>query len=106
MIDVTQEQLALVQKILHESVPGAKVWVFGSRAKGTTRRGSDLDLAVDNGAPLPTSITARLDEAFDEAPLPYRVDVVDMQSVSAAFKVIVERDRVPLAGFADGGVLS
>jgi len=105
VIDITQDQLALVQQILRESIPAAKVWVFGSRAKGTTRRGSDLDLAVDNGAPLPISITARLDEAFDEAPLPYRVDVVDIHSVSAAFRAIVERDRVPLAGFADGGVL-
>jgi len=105
VIDITQDQLALVQQILRESIPAAKVWVFGSRAKGMTRRGSDLDLAVDNGGPLPISITARLDEAFDEAPLPYRVDVVDIHSVSPAFRAIVERDRVPLAGFADGGVL-
>jgi len=97
-IGITQGQLALIQMILRHCIPDAKIWVFGSRAKGAARRGSDLDLAIDNGAPLPMSITGHLAEAFDEAPLPYRVDVVDLHSISAEFKMIVARDMVPLAG--------
>jgi type I restriction enzyme S subunit len=43
-------------------------------------------------------LTAReegdLADAFDESDLPYKVDIVDMQTVSESFKKIVERDRV------------
>ncbi len=104
MIDITQGELALVQKILREQVPAAKVWVFGSRVKGAARRGSDLDLAIDAGRKLTVSETSLLAEAFDEAPLPYRVDLVDLQSVSEAFKDIIDRDSVGLPGFVGTGI--
>jgi predicted nucleotidyltransferase len=82
VIDITQHELALVQKILRDELPAAKVWAFGSRTKGTTRRGSDLDIAVDNGTKLPSSIAAHLADAFEEAPLAYRVDIVDLHSIT------------------------
>jgi len=97
VIDIQGAHLAIVRRILREfAPPGAAVWVFGSRVKGRARAASDLDLAIDAGRALMLSETAVLAEAFDEAPLPYRVDVVDLHSVSAEFKVIVERDMVPL----------
>jgi len=49
-IDLKAGHLALVRAILCAHLPkGAKVWVFGSRATGKARRGSDLDLAIDIG---------------------------------------------------------
>ncbi len=99
MIDITQEELALVQKILRETIPGAKVWVFGSRANGTTRRGSDLDLAIDAGAPLPFSMAVHLADAFEEAPLAYTVDLVDLHNISPEFRALIDARRLPLPGF-------
>ncbi len=87
VIDITAMERRLVHGILKNFLPAdAKVWVFGSRATGKTRRASDLDLAVDAGRPLMLTETARLSESFDEAPLPFAVDVVDLQSISEAFK--------------------
>ncbi len=40
-------------------------------------------------------------DAFEESDLPYKVDLVDLQSVSEPFKAIIERDKVPLPGFAE-----
>ncbi len=99
MIDVAPKELALVPEILRAHVPGARVWVFGSRIKGTTRRGSDLDLAIEAGAPMPLSIRGRLADAFEEAPLPYNVDLVDLQSISAEFYALIDARKVPLPGF-------
>lgn len=100
MIDLAPRELALVQKILRDGLPAAaRVWVFGSRAKGTAKRASDLDLAVDAGAPLPFSVTARLDGVFDEAPLAFSVDLVDMHAVSSAFRALIDGHKVPLPGF-------
>ncbi len=97
-LDITPPHLAIVRQILMAFAPkDATVWAFGSRARGNARATSDLDLAIDAGRPLTLSETAALSAAFEEAPLPYRVDLVDLQSISAEFKAIIERDKTPLA---------
>jgi predicted nucleotidyltransferase len=94
---ISSKHLALVQGILTRLLPeGAKAYVFGSRVFGTTKRASDLDLAIDAGRPMTAMETVALADAFDESDLPYRVDMVDMQTVSASFKAIIDRDKVSL----------
>jgi len=41
-----------------------------------------------------------LSEGFENSDLPYRVDVVDMQSVSPSFKAIIGERNIPLS-FSD-----
>ena len=55
--------------------------IFGSRAIGTYRAGSDIDIALwlKGGSPL---IIGRIATALDELPTPYLFDVVDYQSIS------------------------
>ena len=62
------------------------------RGAATFGAGSDLDLAVDAGVELSLSIEARLAEEFSESLLPYRVDVVDIRSVSPAFRAAIQGD--------------
>jgi predicted nucleotidyltransferase len=94
---ISLKHLALVQDILTRLLPeGAEAYVFGSRAFGTTKRASDLDLAIDAGRPMTATETLALADAFDESNLPYRVDMVDMQTVNASFKAIIDRDKVSL----------
>lgn len=99
MIDITSDNLALVQQILRIHLSGTKIWVFGSRAKGTARRGSDLDLAIDAGTPLPLSLKSRLAVALDEAPLPFNVDLVDLHSITPQFRALIDAHKLPLPGF-------
>jgi uncharacterized protein len=60
-----------------ENYPEIKeVLVFGSRAKGNYRNGSDIDLAIKvqkNGLKLALDISGILNERL---PIPYHVDVV------------------------------
>ena len=86
-----------MQQILCDALPAnAQAWVFGSRATWKTKRSSDLDLAIDAGRPLTRRESGDLAEAFDESDLPYKVDLVDMHTVSPTFKAIIERDMVRL----------
>jgi uncharacterized protein len=58
-----------------------KAALFGSRAQGTYRRGSDVDIAVwtDEGAP---SIAARLKAQLEEeTKLPYFFDIVEYSAI-------------------------
>ena len=86
-----------VQSILNAHLPtDVKVWVFGSRATWTTKRSSDLDLAIDAGRPLTRQEGFVLADAFDESDLAYKVDIVDFQTVAKSFKTIIERDMIEL----------
>ena len=93
-IEVRPDLWDMVQGILRAHVPQYEVWAFGSRAKWVAKPYSDLDLAVITDQPLSLNMQAALTDAFAESDLPWRVDVVDWASTSAAFRQIIERDRV------------
>lgn len=50
------------------------VWLYGSRAKGTYRAGSDIDLTIEADA-LSLSELLILDSQIDELLLPWMVDL-------------------------------
>lgn len=85
------EALALVHRALG-GLP-VRVYLFGSRADGTARPASDLDLGVLPLAPIPTDALARLREAFEESTIPWEVDLVDLSGVDPEL-----RDRVVKQG--------
>jgi len=49
--------------------------LFGSRAKGIHRRGSDIDLAL-TGQNLDWRLPGRIDDALDDLLLPYRFSLI------------------------------
>jgi len=96
-IHLEPQHRAIVKKILREHLPkNTTVWVFGSRATGQRIwRGSDLDLAIDLGEKIPSSLQSKLQYAFEVSDLPWKVDIVDMHSLQdSAFRQNVEHDRV------------
>jgi predicted nucleotidyltransferase len=92
--------LLIVQLILQNILPkNSKVWVFGSRAKGTTKRSSDLDLAIDAGRVLLKAESSALFHAFEESDLPYKVDVADLYTVNETLKMIIDKEKISLPMF-------
>jgi predicted nucleotidyltransferase len=59
-----------------------RVFLFGSRAKGTHKPGSDIDLAIE-GASLDTSAVLRLQNALEASDLPYFFDVIQLSTVDS-----------------------
>ena len=47
MIDLSQDDLELVRRILLDHVPGVEVRAYGSRVRGNAERFSDLAIRVD-----------------------------------------------------------
>lgn len=90
-------ELSTVRVILKDHLPaGVSVHVFGSRAGGRPKAWSDLDLVVEGAAPLPIAVLAALAEAFDESPLPWKVDIVDRKTVGDAFGELIDKAKVAL----------
>lgn len=93
-IDLSAENWCEVCKILQIYARNYTVWAFGSRAKGSAKKYSDLDLAIVTQKPLSLSKMAMLNEAFDESNLPIRVDIVDLASTNKAFQKLIEQQKV------------
>lgn len=93
-IEVSPEEWRIVCEILQRHVPQFDVWVFGSRAKRTAKKYSDLDLAILSKQPLSLSISAALADDFSESNLPWKVDLVDWATLSDSFRKVIERDKV------------
>lgn len=89
--------LAIVQDILKTLPKYAKIFIFGSRATGVRLKPfSDLDIALDLGKPLTNAEKSTLQEAFEESDLPYRVDILDLQTVSKTFLPFIEKDLLEI----------
>lgn len=96
-IDLPHTDLAIVHDILRTHLPATtQVWVFGSRATGTARRYSDLDLALEGEKPVNPDVLGNITEALSQSDLPYKVDVIDLQAVDPSFRAIVEREMIAL----------
>lgn len=91
---ITAEELRLLQSILKHYAPDFKVWAFGSRVTGTYKPYSDLDLALVGDEPISIETRAALSDALSNSALPYKVDIVDWASTSAAFKEIIEKQKL------------
>lgn len=97
------DERRLVVDLIDRVVPDAEVWVFGSRATGRARRGSDLDLLFDRPASLTWQQRADLHDAFEASVLPYRVDLVERACLAADLVDRVLAERVPLTGAPSAG---
>ena len=74
-----------------------KVYVFGSRTKGTRKKFADLDLAFDNsGQKLSESTLIQLSSEFEKSLLPFFVDIIDINNITSEFKTLIEPDFVKI----------
>jgi len=91
MLDLSERDLALIQKILKQFVPNTEVRAFGSRVKGNAKKYSDIDLAILAETPLTLHTLGDLLEAFQESDLLFRVDIVDWNRISDSFKEVISQ---------------
>lgn len=95
-VALTEAQHREVERILARCLPGREVRIFGSRASGTAKPFSDLDLAIMGDEPLDLATLALLREAFSESDLPWKVDLVDWAAASEAFRAEIAARWLPL----------
>jgi len=92
MIDLEKKYQDAIKRILAEHVPGCEVRVHGSRAKGTARKYSDLDLVVKGNGPVDQQKMDALRDALSESDLPIMVDVLDWYAISDGFREMIKKE--------------
>lgn len=65
-------------------------FVFGSRVKGHTKPLPDLDLCIKSNCS--STLLRKLQDAFEESDLPFKVDIVIWSDLSDSFRSHIEKD--------------
>ena len=73
MIQIEPQDYQILQKILNKYP--YRFYVYGSRAKGTARKFSDLDLCYQDD--IPDETVFQIKEELEESDLPFIVELVN-----------------------------
>jgi predicted nucleotidyltransferase len=72
---LTERDMKTIGDILRKYPDVRTVHIFGSRAKGNYKTGSDIDLAIINEG-VPENVIRNIQNDFEESSLPYRIDLI------------------------------
>ena len=71
---LTEDAIARIKAVFAACPEIERVFLYGSRAKGTQRNGSDIDLTIEGEAVSPSQLL-RIENALDDLLLPYKMDI-------------------------------
>ncbi len=83
-------------EIIIKYLPDAKVYLFGSRARGTAKPYSDFDIAIEWKEKIHLSTMAKIREELDKLPTLKSFDLIDLKRVSGNFIETVRKTGVIL----------
>lgn len=84
LLDIYKKELL---DIIKHIIPDCKVILFGSRATGKSKEGSDIDIALnDMGRPIPFDTIMDIYIALEDSTIPVKVDLVDIQTADDTIK--------------------
>ena len=72
---LSEETIAMITTVFTRHPEVERVILYGSRAKGNYRNGSDIDLALQGGDGLTDRVLYSIVRELDELPVPYSFDV-------------------------------
>ena len=98
-LNLPQRYRRILEALLHEHVPDAEVWAYGSRITGESHEGSDLDLVVRGPElkPLGDGFFQLL-EALEKSNIPILIQAHDWARLPESFHGEIEREYVVLVG--------
>ncbi|MCA1950706.1 MAG: nucleotidyltransferase domain-containing protein [Treponema sp.] len=87
-----EADLSYIVAVLQQFPEIQKAYIFGSRAKGTYRTGSDIDIAIA-GPSITFSTVSKLHALLeDQGPLPYFIDIIHYEEIkNPALKEHIDR---------------
>lgn len=77
---------------------GAKIWIFGSRARGDHKKFSDIDILFEltESKALPSGLLSKIKEDLELGNLPYKVDVVERKNIADSYRDQIEKEKIAL----------
>lgn len=72
----------------------ARIFFFGSRARGQFNFGSDVDIAVLTKNKADAKLIPELREILEKSNVPYKVDVIDFNEASESLRVQILKEGI------------
>jgi CRISPR-associated protein Cmr1 len=79
---IEEETKNKIVGILKTLFPHAKIYLYGSRARGNFRPYSDIDLALDNDSAIERLDLGEARSVLEALNTPYKVDLVDINYIA------------------------
>ena len=95
-VGIAAGPLEKIRKIFHKYSQVKEVILFGSRAKGTQREGSDIDIAL-KGDNIDSRLLTQISIDYDTLYLPWKLDLIVYDTIeNPDLKDHIDRVGIPL----------
>jgi len=92
MLQLEPRHYQIIQQILAKYP--YQFYAYGSRAKGTARKLSDLDICYQED--IPDAVAFQIEEEFKESDLPFSVELVNWKYMNSEFRELISKDLTPI----------
>ena len=94
-MSVEQEYKDKIISVISVLIPEAKIYLFGSRARGNHAEMSDIDIALDVGQKIePHWRVGEVRDTLAGLFIPYKIDVLDIYRVSDTMREVIEEEKI------------
>jgi predicted nucleotidyltransferase len=94
MKTLDQQTKNKIISLIHALQPNARIYLYGSRARGTNAPFSDIDLAIDTGEKLPIIELGEIKSVLEGSNIMYKVDVVDYHHINKEMKNSIDSEKI------------
>lgn len=89
-----EDYKTIIVPLILKRLPRAKIILYGSRARGDWREGSDIDVAIDMKEKVDFGVLASIASDIEESVIPVNCDVVDLNAVSQDMRQEILKDGI------------
>ena len=90
MIYLEDKYVEFIKTTVLSVLPDVEIFIFGSRTQGKAQKYSDVDIALKGHIQFNDLLKIR--GIFENSTFPYKVDIVDLDSLKPDFFKIIEKD--------------
>ena len=90
--NITEESYNIIIRTIKDFPMVDEAIIFGSRAKGNSKKGSDIDIAIKGEQISQDDVISMSAMLNEELPLPYFFDIIDYKTIkNDSFKQHIDR---------------
>ena len=82
MIDLENKYIEFIKNTINNVLTDVEIYIFGSRVQGVAKKYSDVDIALRSSEKIKFSDILRIKSLFENSIFPYKVDIVNLDSVT------------------------
>ncbi len=82
-----------LRSLLVATFPDQKIYLFGSRARGSASEYSDYDIAIESDTPIRSKLS-HVKTLIEDSTIPYKIDLIDLSKAPYLTQTVREEGVV------------